>query len=372
VSPPDAPDLPLVHGGATAYDMGDLEKLGYIKFDILGLKTLSVLAPFVEKYGLPNPLIWTKPVQDLLHSGKTNGVFQLDGTGISDYTKRYKPTSITDVSDILALYRPGPMGQRDKPETQTTEKMITIRNNSFLRRSDVLIYQEQVMQIARDVAEYTMSEADSLRKAIGKKNIAELNKHEANFPSDLWQKIKTFGQYAFNKAHSMCYAYLAYYTAYFKETYPLEFSLHNIRVYKDSPEDRIKAIMAAKYHHGIKILPPLGYDHWETVIEGDAIRLGMELVRGCNKKPKKPGKIVKDAMAELEKNTILGQIHYLGVILLEIKIKPAYYVAVFAEKKTAKNSGNDYWRVVGDSGNDYVETVLFEEPEIGQLYQVKR
>ena len=233
---------------ATQFDMYSAENAGLIKFDLLGLKTLTVIDKTQKILKEKNIEIdinkinyEDKKVYDLLSSGYTVGLFQLESSGMRDALMQMKPNQLEDIIALVALYRPGPMSniptyndckhKRKKPE-YLHPKLKEILKPTY----GVIIYQEQVMQIAQTLSGFSAGEADILRKAMGKKKRAELEKQEEKFISGavkkgitkdvakyIFEKIKPFAEYGFNKSHAAAYAIIAYQTAFLKTYYAKEF-----------------------------------------------------------------------------------------------------------------------------------------------------
>ena len=233
---------------STQFDMHSSENAGLVKFDILGLTALTVIDKTIKmlKHKNINLDISKIDLQDqnvfkLLTTGETTGLFQLESTGVRDTLRQMKPTEFNDIVALVALYRPGPMGNipiyndckngLKKPDYihETLEKILTPTYG-------IIIYQEQVMQIAQTLAGFTAGEADILRRAMGKKKRAELEKQKEKFvagaikngikkdvASYVFTKIEPFADYGFNKSHAVAYAFIAFQTAYLKTYYKEEF-----------------------------------------------------------------------------------------------------------------------------------------------------
>ncbi|NPB03420.1 MAG: DNA polymerase III subunit alpha [Thermotogae bacterium] len=271
----------------TQYDMGSLELLGMLKIDVLGLRTLSMLdhaEKLVKEYYDPNFRLEGIPTDDpktfkLLQEGKTMGVFQLEGGNMRRILIRLKPTSLEDIIALNALYRPGPIQsgmvdeyierkhgktfQYDFPELEP------ILKNTY----GLFVYQEQVMRMSQVLAGFTPGEADTLRKAIGKKKKALMEKMrdkfirgavERGYPKDkiekLWEDIEKFASYSFNKSHSAAYGLMAYWTAYIKAHYPLAFYTASLSSFKGSQQQRFfknaPLFIAEMRERGIDVVPP--------------------------------------------------------------------------------------------------------------------
>lgn len=240
-------ELPLVFNGKdyqVQYEASVLEELGYLKMDLLGLKNLNTVKSSVEKSGLKDDIYKLpeeKKAYNLLNSGDTLGIFQCESDGITRLAKKLKIESLEDIALLLALYRPGPL------ESGYIDSLIEVKNNKNIKVKyihpllekilsptyGVLVYQEQVMQIAREISGYSLASADELRKAIGKKNPEILKEHRKKFienaivpkekAKEIYDLIEKFGNYGFNKAHAISYAVITYQTLYLKAKYPKEF-----------------------------------------------------------------------------------------------------------------------------------------------------
>jgi DNA polymerase-3 subunit alpha len=264
-------------GLVTAWSDKIIEKIGLIKFDVLGLSNLSIIdncLKIINKdIDVDNlPLDDSKAFQ-LLQDGHTNGIFQLESSGMRTLSKRIKPEEIKHIDAVVALFRPGAMQFMDEyvENRKNPEKITYIDSRVKPILEDTygqMVYQEQVMQIARVLAGYSMSEADSLRRAIGKKKMDEMKKHEDGFISGcikngvdrvvankLFQQIVKFAEYSFNRAHSLSYAMIAYQTAYLKANYYNEFmcALLNNAI---GTEEKIEKYFSECFENGIKILSP--------------------------------------------------------------------------------------------------------------------
>lgn len=250
--------IPLYKGSKnetlTQFDMNCIEKLGYVKFDFLGLKTLTIIDQAVksinESLTDPNQRIdITKiPLDDervykLLVSGNTQGVFQIESSGMKDLLKRLKASAFEDIVAGLALYRPGPLDSgmvNDFVDVKNGRKKVKYPHpelEEILKDTyGLFVYQEQIMQTASGIAGYTLGEADLLRRAMGKKKPQEMKKQRDRFvtgaidrgtskkkATELFDTMEKFAEYSFNKSHSTAYALITYQTAYIKAYYPAEF-----------------------------------------------------------------------------------------------------------------------------------------------------
>ncbi len=239
---------PRSHMPVTQFDYEDAEKAGLVKFDFLGLKTLTVIAKAEELLKKRGIELHTQSIDfddpktfDMLANGESVGVFQLEGAGMRDLMRKMKPDHINDLVALVALYRPGPMDSipkyiackrgREKPE-YLHPKLEPILNETY----GVMTYQEDVMNIARELAGYSLGQADLLRRAMGKKIASEMAVHEERFvkgaqergvskpiAEQIFEQAAKFAGYGFNKGHAAAYAQVAYQTAYLKANYPVEF-----------------------------------------------------------------------------------------------------------------------------------------------------
>ena len=233
---------------STQFDMYSAENAGLIKFDFLGLKTLTVIDKAQKlinkidpKFKVEHVNYEDQKVYDLLSSGKTVGLFQLESSGMKDALINMKPNRLEDIIALVALYRPGPMSNipiyNECKHGKRVPDYLHPKLEQILKSTyGVIIYQEQVMQIAQVLSGFTAGEADILRRAMGKKKRAELEKQKQRFVEGAYQngiskdiaasiflKIEPFAEYGFNKSHAAAYAVIAYHTAYLKTYYPHEF-----------------------------------------------------------------------------------------------------------------------------------------------------
>ncbi|WP_263357573.1 DNA polymerase III subunit alpha [Acidicapsa ligni] len=292
----------------TAYDMKAVEKMGLLKMDFLGLTTLTVISDALKLIQLNRNVeldIETIPLDDketyekVYHKALTSGVFQFESGGMRDVLRRYKPESIEDLTALNALYRPGPIqgGMIDdfierKWGRRKVEYTLPQLEPLLKETLGVIVYQEQVMQIANVLASYSLGEADLLRRAMGKKDPNEMAKQRARFmegagslglPKDrageIFDQMEKFAGYGFNKSHSAAYALLAYQTAYLKTHYPVEFMAALLTSEISKPENVVKYIQECK-EMGIAVEPPdvrLSGAHFTP--SGDAIRFGLTAIK---------------------------------------------------------------------------------------------
>ena len=308
--------LPLFKGSndevMTQFTMDQIEKLGLIKFDFLGLKTLTVIKHTLrlieEKTGRKVDIdqipLDDKAAYDLCCEGRTTGVFQLESQGMKDLLRRLRPEVFEDMIALVALYRPGPLGSNMVEEFiagKHGKKKISYfvpQLEPILKETyGVILYQEQVMKIAQILAEYSLAEADELRKAIGKKKQDVMESHRARFikgatrngvkaglAEKLFALIDKFGGYGFNKSHSAAYALIAYQTAYLKAHYPVPFMTALLTQDMGNQDKTIKNIAECR-EMGIRILPPdLNESRTDFSMASEGIRFGLGAIKNVGLK----------------------------------------------------------------------------------------
>jgi DNA polymerase-3 subunit alpha len=292
----------------TAFDMTAIEKMGLLKMDFLGLTTLTILEDSLkliaqtrnEQVKLENiPLDDLTTYEKVFHSGLTSGVFQFESHGMRDVLRRYRPNSIEGLTALNALYRPGPIqgGMIDdfidrKHGRKKIEYELPELKEVLEETLGVIVYQEQVMQIANRLAGYSLGEADLLRRAMGKKQAEEMAKQrerfvegavQRGFPPKKIEKIfdlmAQFAGYGFNKSHSAAYALLAYHTAYLKTHYPVEFMAALLTSVTGSTDDVVKYINECR-EMGIAVEPPdINVSDANFTPHEKAIRFGLAAVK---------------------------------------------------------------------------------------------
>ena len=291
----------------TQFSMNDLQSVGLTKFDFLGLKTLTVIKDalkFIEEGKGVKIEINSIPLNDLetfnlLIQGNTDGVFQLESPGMKEILVSMKPDCIEDIIALLSLYRPGPLKSGMVPEfisrkhgrTKIVYEVPALE--ALLKETyGVILYQEQVMQIASTLAGYTMGEADTLRKVMSKKNPADMAKERPKFlagakknkiPENkavkIFEQMETFAGYGFNKSHSAAYAMISYQTAYLKTHYPIEYMAALLTSEKNNRDKIIKYIGCCK-EMGIDVLPPdINESLMDFSVAGPKIRFGLAAVK---------------------------------------------------------------------------------------------
>jgi DNA polymerase-3 subunit alpha len=325
--------LPLQQGTKpgdiiTQYEMHAVEDLGLLKMDFLGLSNLSIIedtlklisrhhntAIDIERIPLDDQATFT-----LLQEARTTGVFQLESAGMKRYLKGLKPTEFEDVLSMVALYRPGPMDAiPDFIDAKHGRKKVTYLHSSLepiLKDSyGVIVTQDQVLQVARTFAGFTYSEADILRKAVGKKIKSLLDKqkekfcqgaiaqgHSSPLAEQVWNFIEPFARYGFNRAHAACYGMIAYQTAYLKAHWPTEFMTAFMNS-ETGDVERVAFLISEARDMGIDVLPPdINYSHEQFSVTGPThsseptIRFGLTAVKNVGTG------VVQSIIAEREEN----------------------------------------------------------------------
>ena len=296
----------------TQYTMTTIEELGLLKMDFLGLRNLTVIRDAERQIQQFDPSFSMANVPDddpetfkMLTEGKTQGVFQLESAGMTSVCVGMKADSIEDITAIVALYRPGPMDSIPKfIENKLNHKKVTYKCPELEPILKVtygcIVYQEQVIEIFRQLGGYTMGQADNIRRAISKKKMKVIEAErkvfvygdrEKNIPGcisngiredvaqSLYDEIVAFANYAFNKAHAVCYAVVSYQTAYLKCHYPRQYMAALMTSVLDSAT-KISGYIAECKELGIPVLPPdLNHSEDHFSVEGDAIRFGLGAVK---------------------------------------------------------------------------------------------
>ena len=292
----------------TAFDMVAIEKMGLLKMDFLGLTTLTILTDtlklIAQTRGTPMtleqiPLEDQETYEKVFHKGLTSGVFQFESRGMRDVLRRYQPNSIEDLTALNALYRPGPIqgGMIDdfidrKHGRKKIEYELPELQKILEETLGVIVYQEQVMQIANRLAGYSLGEADLLRRAMGKKKPEEMAQQRERFIEGATQRkyppkkiekifdlMAQFAGYGFNKSHSAAYALLAYHTAYLKTHYPVEFMAALLTSVTGSTDDVVKYINECR-EMGIAVeAPDINVSDANFTPHGESIRFGLAAVK---------------------------------------------------------------------------------------------
>ena len=301
----------------TQYIMTTLEELGLLKMDFLGLRTLTVIQDAVNlvkknkgvTINLQDIDYNDKQVLDYIGTGKTDGIFQIESAGMKSFMKELKPESLEDIIAGIALYRPGPMdfipkylkGKNDRDSiTYDCPQLEPILKTTH----GCIVYQEQVMQIVRDLAGYTLGRSDLLRRAMSKKKQAVMEKERKNFvygneeegvdgcikrgideatANKIYDEMIDFAKYAFNKSHAAAYGVVSYQTAYLKYYYPVEFMASLLTSVIDNSSKVIEYVQTCK-GMGIDILPPdINQSERNFTAQGGAIRYGLSALKSIGK-----------------------------------------------------------------------------------------
>jgi DNA polymerase-3 subunit alpha len=293
---------------ATQYSMGPIEELGLLKMDFLGLSNLTIIRNaqriikrvYGDEVDIGNLPLDDKKTFELFQRGDTTGVFQFESAGMKRYLKELKPTVFEDLVAMNALYRPGPMQWIDdfitrKRGAKKIEYLHPAMQPALETTYGVIVYQEQVMQISKDMCGFSGGQADTLRKAIGKKIPEVMAKLKNDFiegaiktvgadrklVETLWKQLEDFAAYCFNKSHAACYGLIAYQTAYLKANYPAAFMAALMTSDYDNTDRLAIEILECK-HMGIEVLPPDVNEsfHEFAVVPGKSqIRFGMDAIK---------------------------------------------------------------------------------------------
>jgi DNA polymerase-3 subunit alpha len=289
----------------TQFEGHSVEDIGIFKMDFLGLKNLTIIEKTlrliqenlgeridIEKIPLDDPETFK-----LFQSGEMTGIFQLESAGMRHYLKELKPTELEDIIVMIALYRPGPIELiptyiRRKLGLEKVEYLHPKLEPILKSTYGVGVYQEQMMRIARDLAGFTLAEADTLRKAIGKKIKALLDEQQEKLikgmvrngippktAEAIWELFPPFARYGFNRSHAACYAMVSYQTAYLKAHYPVEFMTSLLNV-SGTEIERINFLVAEAKRMGIKVLPPdINQSFQGFTVDGKNIRFGLLAIK---------------------------------------------------------------------------------------------
>ncbi len=373
------PLQPLGRGGSrqvgviTQFHMWNIAHLGLLKMDFLGLSNLTIMARAREIIARNRGVsidLESIPLDDartfeLLASGETRGVFQLEGTGMRRYIKELKPTSFSDIAAMVALYRPGPMEQlptfiKAKQGVAPIHYPHPTLEEILRETYGVIVYQEQVIFIARSLAGYSLGQADIFRKAMGKKIPEVMKKEEQNFVSgaqkngipprlarEIFSLIEPFAGYAFNKAHSVIYALIAYRNAYLKANYPIDYMSAVLDTYYDSI-DKVHSAIAECRRLGIRVLPPdINKSRAEFAIETSdgeeaAIRFGLASVKNVGSSPIENILSARDAggdFTSMEDFCLRADLRYINKKVLESLIRAGAFDSLGTRKTLLESLG---------------------------------
>ncbi len=294
---------------STQYPMGPVEELGLLKMDFLGLSNLTIInnalriikKVYKDEIHLESIPLTDEKTYELFQRGDTTGVFQLESAGMKRYLRELKPTVFEDIIAMVALYRPGPMQFIDSfiKRKHGQEKITYLdkgMENALSPTYGILVYQEQFMQISKEWCGFSGGQADTLRKAVGKKKIDLMRKMKIEFvdgavkvghakketAEKFWDQLEEFANYCFNKSHAACYGLIAYWTAYLKAHYPDAFMAALMTSDQDDT-DRLAIEINECKHMGLKVLPPdvnESYVEFGVVPGEQTIRFGMAAVKG--------------------------------------------------------------------------------------------
>jgi len=313
----------------TQFDNSVVEDAGLLKMDFLGLKTLTIIKDAVQvvkdRHGIviiPDDIpLDDKKALELFSKGNTNGVFQFESPGMQKHLKALKPDKFEDLIAMNALYRPGPMEYiKDFVERKHGRQEIKYDladMEEYLQDTyGITVYQEQVMLLSQKLAGFTKGQADSLRKAMGKKKIEEMNKlfdlfisqgtekgHKEEILKKVWKDWEAFASYAFNKSHSTCYAYLAFHTGYLKAHYPAEF-MASVLTHNMNDIKKVSFFMDECKWMGIEILGPSANESEKkfSVNQDGAIRFGLAAIKGVG------GTAAEEIIRERKENGVYSNV----------------------------------------------------------------
>ena len=299
-------------GIVTQFDMSCVEKIGLVKFDFLGLKTLTLIHDCLNliettrgiKVDLQHLPLDDKKTYRLLCNGNTTGVFQLESTGIREMTVKIRPNCFEDLVAILALYRPGPLDSgmaeeyiKRKHGKEKFKYLHPLAETILKDTYGVIVYQEQVMQIAQVLGGYTMGDADILRRAMGKKDPEEMAAQRERFvegarkqkiddkkATEIFDQMETFARYGFNKSHSAAYALVSYQTAYLKTHFPVEF-MSALMTSEMGDTDKVIKNLAECRQKGVEVLAPdINESRADFTPVDEKIRFGLAAVKNVGEK----------------------------------------------------------------------------------------
>ena len=304
----------------TQFPMTTLEELGLLKMDFLGLRTLTVIRDAIrlvkENYGID--IVFDEKMDDsdvykMISDGKTDGVFQLESSGMKQFMRELKPENLEDIIAGISLYRPGPMDQipryiKNKNNSDHIEYLHPSLEKILNVTYGCMIYQEQVMQIVRELAGYTLGHADLVRRAMAKKKVDVMNKERAIFiegclknnidevsSNKIFDEMIDFAKYAFNKSHAAAYAVVAYRTGYLKAKYPAEFMAAMLNSFLGNMA-KVSGYINDCKKMGIKIMPPdINKSMVEFSVKNNEIRFGLTAVKSVGEGP--AGDIVKQMVS---------------------------------------------------------------------------
>ena len=293
----------------TQWDMNYAEEFGLLKMDFLGLRTLSILHEATQQVKLNQGIevdldticLEDEKTYELFCNADTEGVFQLESSGMKALLSNLKPSVYEDIIAVLALYRPGPLGSglheiftKRKHGLEEVTFNHPILEPILKETYGVLIYQEQIMRVAQQMGGFSLGDADNLRKAMGKKILSLMNKFKDKFidgataknvdlavSTEIWEMMVKFAEYGFNKSHSAAYAMVTFQAAYMKAHYPAEFYTASY-TYEASDKDKLRVLIEDARRHQITLLPPCVNESTRRfqVVDEKTIRFGLEAIKG--------------------------------------------------------------------------------------------
>ncbi len=356
-----------------------IEDVGMLKMDFLGLRTLSIIKECVEtihkRHGVSID-IESIPIDDeltykLYSRGDTTSVFQFESTGMKEWLTKLQPNRFEDLIAMNALYRPGPMDyipsfverkQGREPIVYDLAEMDEILNDTY----GITVYQEQVMLLSQKLSNFTKGQADTLRKAMGKKMLTVLeslygifveggmaNGHPKEILDKIWGDWRKFAEYAFNKSHSTCYAWVSYQTGYLKAHYPAEFQAANLSK-NISNMDEIKKIMADCKKSGIKILNPdiNESDNKFTVNKEGNIRFGLGGIKGFG------GNIVQAILKERDENGLFTDIFDFAERMAGIVNRKAFESLIYSGGFDSLGFSRGQFFYIPSSGEAFIDALV--------------
>ncbi|HOO99584.1 MAG TPA: DNA polymerase III subunit alpha [Bacteroidales bacterium] len=366
---------------ATQYDGSHVESVGLLKMDFLGLKTLSIIKDALENIKRTRGIdldIDKLPLSDpktfeLFSNGETTGIFQFESTGMKRYLKELKPNRFEDLIAMNALYRPGPMEYiprfiKRKHGQEKIDYPLPVMEKYLNDSYGITVYQEQVMLLSQELAGFTKGEADSLRKAMGKKKRSIMdemkikfmegcnrNGHDEAIVSKIWSDWEAFAQYAFNKSHSTCYALVAYQTGFLKANFPAEF-MAAVLSRNISDLKKITIFMDETRRMGMEVLgPDVNESNVKFTVNKDGnIRFGLGAIKGVGESA------VIQLIEEREKNGLYKNIYDLAerVNLNSLNKKTLEAMAVAGAFDCFEQIARVQYFALDTKGNSFIESLI--------------
>lgn len=379
----------------TQYEMDYLEEQGFLKMDLLGLRNLTIISNCVdminEKYG-PNTIdkfdvpFDSKEVYELISSNMTMGLFQLESSGMKNAISQLKPSCFNDVVALLALFRPGPMASiptyAKRKEGKQKITYISDDLKDILKETyGIIVYQEQVIQIATKMASFTLAEADNFRTAMSKKKLDEMEKMKTSFiqgsikngysnktANDVYEHILKFAHYGFNKSHSVGYATIACQMAYLKANYPLEFYASILRMGASSSDSKFNDYAQEMKYRNIRLYPPsINESSLVFTIKEGGLLLPLTMIKGV------PNQVMTNIVKERNKNGIYKDfidfiVRLKAYGITQLQIQKIIVSGAFDEFSTYRNtlinytpSALQYADIVTDKNGQLLLNIDFAE-----------